>query len=343
LTNPVTVQLQSSGQLCPSLPNQNSSQPWVCYLDPSKDYILKLGHRLPAPNGVDIDGGHNVVMIGGQIDGYVSTDSNEENEGRGLTLEDATGTVHVEGVLINSAFDGIVLREPNAIVQIENVRIANLHAYQDNFNLGHPDIIESQNGPKAVRIDHLTADSDFTGLSWFRSTTSASFPGTVTIKNVNLFGNLQPNTVARWPDGTTMTASPFSNFTYMSTSTVHSCSNCWVLPGWYSQTYQRKLQDTAFGFNNINGSDQVVQLQATVTGYDGQTITGLTGATSSGSGTTSNLGRRQSDYIEFPTNPNLAAVRWYWGTPPTGDFVPTGTAGTTYTTPGYSTGAISAG
>jgi hypothetical protein len=338
LVNPTTVVIADAGQACPSVtsPSQNPSQPWICYLDSTKDYMIKLGHRTDV-GGLVLWGGHNVTLIGGHITVPERTccDRSDEWKSRGLTLGKQTGLGHVEGVLISDAGDSIIIQSQDAIYQIENVRIENQHYYRDDPNLGHADVISTFDGPKDVRVDRLTGDSDFTGLSWFRPVSTAVYPAKVTLKNVNLIGNPpQSNTVSKWPDGTTKTESDFANFTYMGyTVTVHSCQECWVTPGWYSQTYQRKLQDTAFGLDDSGSS--IVQLACVVTGYDGQKVTGWTGDASTGSGSSSNLGRRQGDFIEFPSYANLTGVRWYWGTPPNGDFVPPGSVGVGYVSPGY--------
>jgi len=322
--------VQDSGLACPSLtlPWQNPNLPWVCSLDPTKDYILKLGNRRD-PAGLEILGGRNVVMIGGQITVPERTCCNGSDEwkSRGLMIDGATGVVHVEGVLIANASDAISIRAPRAIVQVENVRISNAHSYRDDFNLSHPDIIQTFDGPAEMRVDRLTADSDNTGLSWFKCCTSSQiYPGKLTLKNVNLSGNLQPSTVLRWPDGSTRTKTDFAYFTYMNhTAGVHSCQNCWVTTGWWTPTYQRKLQDSV-GLIQADGS-LLTSTPYRVTGYDGQVVIPP--------GANNDVGRRQGDYIEWPTITSLVGARWYWGIPTGGDFVPTGLAGTTYTSPGY--------
>lgn len=67
-------------------------------LNQSADYIVHLPST-PLSGGVSIWGGHNVVVIGGEID------INNPDGDRGLYLQDATGTEHVEGVYVtgNSA------------------------------------------------------------------------------------------------------------------------------------------------------------------------------------------------------------------------------------------------
>jgi hypothetical protein len=326
LTNPITVPIQDTGQACPSQPGQNTSQPQVCYLAANQDYILKVGHR-SGDGGLSLTGGRNIVMIGGTITPgpHECCDRSDEWRSRALSFKYQTGIVHIEGMVLESASDAILPNAPQAIFQIENVRIVNLHAHQDNIVLAHPDMGQSFDTFREFRVDHLTGDSDYQGFSWFAGTNG--FPVNVTLKNINLNGNLQPNTVLKWPDGTTQTRTGFHIVTYMNyTDTVHACENCWMVTGWYNQTWQRRLYES-IGLLDSAGNE--VSYSFRVTGYDGQV------ATSRQPGT-SNIGRREGDYIEFPLYPNMAGVRWYWGVPVGGDFVPPGLAGANYTTPGYS-------
>jgi hypothetical protein len=329
LSNPLAVQVRDTGQICPENTArwQNPNQPWICFLDPNRDYILTLGNRRD-PGGLTINGGRNVVIVGGQITVPVRTccDRSDEWKSRGLTLDGQTGVAHVEGVSILNASDAISIKAPLAIVQLQNIRVANLHVYRDDVTLAHPDIIQTFDGPREVRVDRLSADSDWTGLSWFKCCTSTQvFPGRVILKNVNLSGNLQPSTVMKWTDGATRDKPNFGLFTYMNaTASVHSCTNCWVSTGWYSQTYRRKLHEST-AFVAADGS-QAQSPPFRVTGHDGQVVTTLVN---------NDVGRRQGDYIEWPSIANLAGVRWSWGVPPAGDFVPSGVAGPSYASPGY--------
>jgi hypothetical protein len=314
LSSPITVPVQDSGQACPSLasPWQNPNQPGSCVLDPARDYILKLGHRVDA-GGLVVNGGHNVVIIGGRVTPKLTTTA---AEGRGLTFWNQTGTVHVEGVQIDGAGDGILIYAPKAVFQIENVRIG-VSAPNHDFSLNHPDVIQTWSGPAEVRIDRLTASSDYQGFFWWRdsSVSTTVLPGRVIQKHVNLF-----------PDPSQGSYPGLGNVTYhMDPSIFFSCQDCWALTGWYSQTYRRKLQDSIAPYFNA-ATNTYTQIPWRVVGYDGQVVT---------SSASNDIGRRQGDYIEWPTVNNLTAERWYWGTPTSGDFVPAGTAGTNYASPGY--------
>jgi hypothetical protein len=311
LVSPVTINLPTTG-------------PIYLNLDPSKDYVLKSTGHITG-GGLSVNGGHNVVMIGGWITPTVTSSSNNE-QGRGLTFYNQTGTVHVEGVYLESPGDAISIEAPQAIVQIENVRTDNVHAYCDNFSLNHPDVIQIWSGPAQLRIDRLTAQSDYQGFFWSKdpSVAGSVYPGTVVGKNINLMPSPRQVDANGHPCGADL--SPLGPVTWhMSASTYFSCSSCWMLTGWYSPTYRRKLQDSIPGYDNGNGTfaDLPYSLgrQAIPTRAPAR-----------------ELGRREGDYIEWPSIPNLTNEVWAWGLPRVGDFVPLGMAGPDYASPGYGDG-----
>ncbi|HKT22523.1 MAG TPA: hypothetical protein VJR06_07950 [Nitrososphaerales archaeon] len=283
-------------------------------LDSTRDYILKLGH-ITGPGGITVVGGHNVLINGGQVMPVVDS---TQADGYAMRFYDQTGTVHVEGVYIDNAGDGILIRAPKATFQLENIRVGNLHAYCDNFSLNHPDVIQTWSGPAEMRIDRLTGETDYQGFLWARASSSYSYPGRVIQKNVNL----KPSPL----QSCGASLSTFHNLTWhVSSGTYFSCSNCWALTGWYSTSYRRKLQDSIGGYDNGNGT--YTDPYYSVVGFDGQVIHDQE--------SWNDIGRRQGDYMSWPTVGNLVNERWYWGSPSGGDFAPAGLAGTSYVSPGY--------
>lgn len=131
-------------------------------LDPGRDYVLRLPSG-PKRGGAFIEGGRNVVLIGGRVSLGRGTSSDRER--RALYFKNQTGTVHVEGVLIDGAGggegDGITLNAPRAVVQIENVRIVGLRGSEQGT---HADAIQPWGGVRELRIDRLSASSHFQGL-----------------------------------------------------------------------------------------------------------------------------------------------------------------------------------
>jgi hypothetical protein len=132
-------------------------------LDPTKDYIIDL----PSTKKVGatlLMGGHNIVIVGGSI--TIPTGTTWDAERRGIYVKDATGTVHIEGVLIDGSgggyFDGIGIAAPEATVQLENDRIVGVKGGFEGF---HGDIVQPWGGVRDLRIDHLTGKSGYQGLT----------------------------------------------------------------------------------------------------------------------------------------------------------------------------------
>jgi hypothetical protein len=135
-------------------------------LSSSRDYIVKLPPTKKV-GGTWLDGGHNVVVIGGSVTVPTGTDPGVAYDAQrnGIYIKDATGTVHIEGVLIDGSggaeFDGIDINAPLATVQLENLRIVGVRG---GFSSFHADVVQPWGGVKDLRIDHLTGSSNYQGL-----------------------------------------------------------------------------------------------------------------------------------------------------------------------------------
>ena len=144
----------------------DDSTPMPLYLDQTRDYVIKLGHRTRT-HGLVISGGRNIVMVGGRISiPYAGTSPTIESR-RGLYLERNTGTVHIEGLLIDGPdlSEGIQIAAPNAVVQLQNVRVIGVHARdQVNFSDNHPDCLQPWGGVRKIQIDRMTCTTDTHGL-----------------------------------------------------------------------------------------------------------------------------------------------------------------------------------
>ena len=137
-------------------------------LSPTHDYLIRMPAR-PLTGGLVIVGGHNVVLIGGEIDISMQAGSPPSIEARrGLYLKGQTGTAHVEGLLIDGPdlSEGINLDESlGAVVQIENVRVEDVHARDESgFTDNHPDVLQTWAGPAELRVDRLTGSTDYQGM-----------------------------------------------------------------------------------------------------------------------------------------------------------------------------------
>lgn len=131
-------------------------------LDVNRDYIIKLPPTVR--NGaLTIVGGNNVVIIGGHI--RLPVYSGTSIRARAIYITGNQGVVHIEGVLIDTVAgglgDGIAIQASNSIVQVQNCRIMNIQGVQSGF---HGDVIQPWGGVKDLRVDQLTASSNYQGL-----------------------------------------------------------------------------------------------------------------------------------------------------------------------------------
>jgi hypothetical protein len=90
----------------PSLSNPTrvyvSNDSRILTLDSTRDYIIEMPAAPLSSGGLNISGGRNVVLIGGEIRRDPATCSSTTAD-RALYLHKQTGTVHVEGLLISGA------------------------------------------------------------------------------------------------------------------------------------------------------------------------------------------------------------------------------------------------
>jgi hypothetical protein len=160
LNDPVTV---SAASASPSGGNVHQLN-----LSPARDYLVRMPPG-SLEGGLTIKGGHNVVLIGGEIDVPMQPGNPPSIDSRrGLYLTNQTGTVHVEGLLIGGPdlSEGIDLSEPlGAVVQIENVRVDGVHARDESgFSDNHPDVLQTWAGPAELRVDRLSGSTDYQGI-----------------------------------------------------------------------------------------------------------------------------------------------------------------------------------
>ncbi|MBA2730562.1 MAG: hypothetical protein H0U48_07415 [Euzebyaceae bacterium] len=158
LSNPTTIDVAT---LTP-----RPGAPRIIRLDPRRDYRIRMPDTaLRRP--LVILGGRNVVLIGGAISiPYQGPDASIEQR-RGLLLIKQTGTVHVEGLLLTGAdlSEGIQIASPEAVVQLQNIRVEQLHARdQVRFSDNHPDIVQPWGGVRRLRIGALTGQTNYQGL-----------------------------------------------------------------------------------------------------------------------------------------------------------------------------------
>jgi hypothetical protein len=136
-------------------------------LAPDQDARIELPDTVKR-GGVTIEGGHDVVIVGGQIAIPPGTPSGIENNRfrTAVYVKGATGTVHLEGLRLSAGqgveWDAVDVAAPAATVQLENVRADRLHGTLDGF---HADVIQPWGGVRNLRVDRLTASSDYQGVT----------------------------------------------------------------------------------------------------------------------------------------------------------------------------------
>ncbi len=173
LTDPTTIQL--------------STNPSTLFLDAGKDYRIVMPPS-PVTRAMAIRGGRNVVLIGGEISIPWQGSTPTISQRRGLLIRDQTGTVHIEGLLIRGedVSEGIQIDADQAVVQLENVRVENLHARDEvNFSDNHPDVVQPYGGVRALRVDNLTGYTDYQGM--FMAEDRGPI-GSIDLRRVNLVG-----------------------------------------------------------------------------------------------------------------------------------------------------------
>lgn len=156
-------------------------------MERSRDYVIVLPPRRKV-GGLWLDGGHDIVIKGGYVTIPTGTPPGTANDAyrTGIYVDGATGTVHIEGVLIDASgggdSDGIDINAPRAIVQLENLRIVGLHGSYAGF---HADLVQPWGGVRALRIDHLTGSSNYQGLFLPRDLGAI---GSASLQNIDLWG-----------------------------------------------------------------------------------------------------------------------------------------------------------
>lgn len=135
-------------------------------LEPTQDAILRLPDGVKH-GAVTIEGGNDIVLIGGAIKIPPGTPPGVANNRFriGLYIKGTTGTVHAEGLSFSAApgveWDAIDINAPQATVQLENIRAERLRGGYDGL---HADVIQPWGGVRVLRVDRLSASSNYQGL-----------------------------------------------------------------------------------------------------------------------------------------------------------------------------------
>jgi hypothetical protein len=282
----VTINIAANGHQTPSL-------------DPNTDYRLVLPNT-PQDGGITINGGRNVIIIGGQINLPVPCTDGGGAACRGIYItkrSGPTGHIFIEGVWIHdpqstltqSTSDGIAVddssSEPTDIT-LENVRIDGISGCSVGGN--HSDVIQPwYAGNATFQIDHLTGTSNCQGLQIdpdLAYANDGAYAKLYDIRNVNMVALGGSQRYMFW-----------LTYNLDCNSGPINLTNVWA--------------NEPDGTLNYSSWPDVDQPSACKSVWNGSTLS-------------------------FPSSPQIHGTISE-GTPPGGDFVPVGAAGIGYTSPGY--------
>jgi hypothetical protein len=174
----------------------DGENPAILRLSTTRDYVVKLPPR-GLHGTLEINGGHDVRLIGGEVkvpSSVNQTDNGADGSDTAIYVRAATGTVHIEGVLIkadtDTQFDGIDVNAPRARVQVENVRVKDVYG---SLTTEHADVIQTWGGVRELDVDRLTARGDYQGLT---IAPALGDVGTVHLKHVDMTAEAAPPSLA---------------------------------------------------------------------------------------------------------------------------------------------------
>ena len=184
------------------------ADPGTYNLKSDVDYLLTAPERIDGP--VHVRGGRNVVWIGGHIHipdlGSAPVSSAAR---RGLVISDIDETrgspatygyskegrvVHIEGLLIDGPdlTEGINTNAPSAVVQIQNVRVEGVHFKNSDdrdgvagWSKNHPDVLQTWGSQRELRVDGLSGSSAYQGI-FLKEDAADSVRGPVWLRRVDV-------------------------------------------------------------------------------------------------------------------------------------------------------------
>ncbi len=298
-------------------------------LKDGKDYVVLLpgavgndlqSTPLEADGGLTVQGGRHVVMIGGGIQhkvDYPKLTGDKPDGGttptyaqrlRSAYFKDWSGTLHVEGVEFSGdlIFEGINVSStrPGAIAQFQNIRFADpMHPpYMFSTGAGQHDggdVLQTWNGPDQLRIDRFTiAGASYQAFWLFPMAYDQPTPTSFTLRRVNVGHIASADYCTDWPTCTEMAHGAWNIFTLAPKGKVPGVmDDFWIVR---DKPTPKLISLVAYQANNLmtEGADA------------------------------------QGSYVEW-TKDSMLSGKVHEGAPPGGDFVPAGSVGAGYVSPGY--------
>lgn len=330
------------------------TKPGTYNLRADVDYVVSAPQRIDGP--VHLRGGRNIVWIGGHIHiprsgpgpidsalrrGLVVSDIDAIRGGPAWYGRSVEGRViHVEGLLIDGPdlAEGINTNAPTAVVQLQNIRIDGVHFRNSDdrdgtngWRANHPDLLQIWGSQRELRVDGFTGSSAYQGL-FLKEDAVDSRRGPIRLRRVNLVAyehlgddgyRYAGHRMLSWYEG-------WAGSLHLDEGTVWIASH--PRSGW-NRAVPNPRPDTDFWHSRYWSVGARAYIQEPTPG--GATLADAVGNVAPMTGRTA-LG----PYVQWST-PQVrnwdgnAPGRIFGGTPPQGDYVPSGAAGTTYRAPGY--------
>lgn len=287
-------------------------------LDPDVDYRIHLPTSGPLVGGITILSGHNVQIIGGEID-MTYPCSNDASDCMGIYIaKHSAGAMFVEGVWIHnpstipstcptratstsqpcSTGDGIDVNTANTgsinvnTITLENIRIDGISGCSGYGD--HADVFQPYQAPDdTIQIDRTTGLTNCQGFTVEPNLAYSAwhtFPSSITIENVNLVDTNNPYTGFR------------NRYLWWLTGGSNGCGSG---PIALSYVYTSEADGTMTTNSAWPDTDRPAVCMSK---WSGSTLS-------------------------FPNTRVTGSITE--GTPSGGDFVPLGAVGINYTSPGY--------
>jgi hypothetical protein len=132
---------------------------------PDRDYRIVLpATPITLDGGLEIRGGRNIVLVGGEIVVPDQTNGQGDSHRTGLLLKDQFGTAYVEGIRISGKdlAEGINLDQRfGATVILQNIDVGLVHGSYEGH---HADILQTWAGPRVLLVDGLRGSTQYQGL-----------------------------------------------------------------------------------------------------------------------------------------------------------------------------------
>jgi hypothetical protein len=325
------------------------------------DLASDVDYRISAPEtrtaALHIRGGRNLVWIGGHVRIENQPHFSRATDRRAIVVSDATDgssvpgrVIHLEGLLLDGEdlSEGINTNVPSAIVQLQNIRVeeVRLRGADDRDGTGgypsksHPDVVQLWGSKQELRIDGLTGRSNYQGL-FLNEATPARRLGPNYFRRVDLEMVSRPGEDGRTYAGHRgyVWTRAASGRQFLDSGTVWVASHQdsgWTSSGPYRRSAYRDaagmlVDEPVFGTStfgdNLGPATREAAPYTLQLGVDSLGTFGY-----------------WHDAATVDVAPDVPAVRdftdrapgrIYSGHPPEGDYVPAGSVGIGYVSPGY--------